>query len=187
LDEEETKQLEKVIASKLYHNKSKEGGVIQIIPNWHPILVHFTIALYTTSAAVYIFTAITQRFLTNNLVLDLYTTARWCLWIAAFSTFFTIAAGFYAFNTVQHNEVSHRIMSIHRNWGLTTAIGICLLAGISIWRYYKNKNYPSFIFLGGLILVGTALLITGYLGGELVYRYGLGVISPSNSITTHHH
>lgn len=159
--------------------------MIQILPNWHPILVHFTIALYITSAAIHLFTAITQRFLTKNLALDLYTTARWCLWIAAFSTLFTIAAGFYAFNTVQHNDVSHRIMVIHRNWGLITATGICLLAGISIWSYYKNKNSPSYIFLVGLILVWIALLITGYLGSELVYRHGLGVILPS--VRMHQH
>jgi uncharacterized membrane protein len=161
--------------------------MIQIIPNWHPILVHFTIALYTTSAAIYILVAIIQRFLGKNWIQDLLITARWCLWIAAFSTLFTIPAGFYAFSTVQHNEISHKIMTIHRNWGLVTATGILSLAGISLWRYFKNEKYPSFTFLVGLILVGIALLITGYLGGELVYRYGLGVISPLTSVPTQHH
>ena len=27
--------------------------MIQIIPNWHPALVHFTIALYTTAALLF--------------------------------------------------------------------------------------------------------------------------------------
>lgn len=161
--------------------------MIQIMPNWHPILVHFTIALYTISVLIYLFIMITQHCISKNLSLDLLATARWCLWIAAFSTLLTIPAGFYAFNTVKHNEISHKIMSIHRNWGLTTAIGICLLAGISIWRYYKNKNYPSIPFLIGLLLIGITLLITGYLGGELVYRYGTGVIFPLHTVAPHHH
>lgn len=160
--------------------------MIQIIPNWHPILVHFTIALYTIATGLYTVLFLGHSFLSKNLAMELNIVARWCLWISAVSSLFTVAAGFYAFSTVEHNEISHKVMQIHRNWGLTTAIGICLLTIFSIWGYLKNKTFLG-IFLIALLLIEVSLLITGFLGGELVYRYGLGVISPTVTTPSKHH
>ena len=80
---------------------------IEIIPNWHPILVHFTVALLSISGLLYL----AGRALKNaNLLL----VARWNLWIGAIITIGTVLAGFYAYNTVAHDAPSHAAMTDHK-------------------------------------------------------------------------
>lgn len=163
--------------------------MIEIIPNWHPIFVNFTIALFSISVFFYIL-----AYLTNFLnvvpiivVKEFEATAKWCLWSVAFITILTVIAGLYAFNTVRHDEASHITMTIHRNWALLTATGMILLAIWSGWRYYKSKK-PTITFIIALLIVQGLLVITGWHGAELVFRHGLGVMSlPKEEGDGHHH
>jgi len=52
---------------------------IEIIPNWHPLLVHFTIALFSVSALLYLAGLLLNK---SNLLI----VAKWNLWIGAFAT-----------------------------------------------------------------------------------------------------
>lgn len=162
--------------------------MIEILPNWHPILVHFTVALFTISSAFY-FLAFVFQSLANPrpIASEFEIVARWCLWMSAFITIFTVLAGFYAYNTVRHDAISHLAMTNHRNWALTTASGILLVSIWSAWRYYKNKKItPTFIIL--LAIIECLLLITAWKGGELVYRHGIGVMAlPQLENEIHHH
>lgn len=162
--------------------------MIEIIPNWHPIFVHFTVALFTTSAILYTFTYIAPHlnFFAVKTITELETVARWCLWIAAFITIFTIAAGLLAYYTIAHDETSHAIMTIHRNWGLSTAALVFLTAIWSAWRHSKKKSI-SLIFVLTLLATQCLVLITAWYGGELVYRYGAGVIPVTKNMEQGHH
>jgi len=65
-------------------------------------------------------------------------------------------------------------MTLHRNWALATGV---LFFGVAAWRGW-GKAWPSgwltwIALIPGLVLLG----VTGYLGGNLVYRHGLGVQS----------
>ncbi len=104
--------------------------MIEIIPNWHPIFVHFTVALFSTAVGFYVLAYLSARlkFKSAILTVEFETVARWCLWLAAFITIGTVLAGLYAYNTVQHDATSHHAMTIHRNWALTTAASILLVA-----------------------------------------------------------
>lgn len=162
--------------------------MIEIIPNWHPIFVHFTIGLFSGACGLYVLAYLTSylRIVSLKVVSDLETAARLFLWLVALITVGTVLAGLYAFSTVKHDEPAHVVMLIHRNFAFTTAVGIILLALWSGWRYYKNKKL-SIIFVLGLLVVQGLLLTTGWLGAELVYRHGLGVISLPNSEGEEHH
>lgn len=152
--------------------------MIEIIPNWHPIFVHFTVALFSTSVGFYVLAYLTThvKCLQCPLAFEFEIVARWCLWMTALITLGTLGAGLYAYNTVHHDEISHVAMTHHRNLAFITASSIWLMTAWSIWRYGKQKGLTwSFILL--LIIVQGLLLSTGWRGGELVYRYGLGVIS----------
>jgi uncharacterized membrane protein len=152
--------------------------VIEIIPNWHPICVHFTVGLLTAAVAFYIllylFTHI--EFLSKAITLELEIVARWCLWAGALVTVLTVLAGLYAFNTVKHDGHAHIAMMAHRNWALATAGIILLVVSWSVWRYYKGKTL-SIQFIIALLIMQSFLLSTAWHGGELVYRHGLGVMS----------
>lgn len=147
--------------------------MIEIVPNWHPIFVHFTVALLIAAAAMHLL----SHFVSNSGLKSQWTiTARWNLWIGVGFTLFTVAAGWYAFYTVSHDAPSHLAMIEHRNWAMAT---FAALLGIAAWEYYlhrhgKNKGW---LFTALLVLAASLLLSTAWHGGELVYRYGLGVQS----------
>ncbi|HAT1868129.1 TPA: DUF2231 domain-containing protein [Legionella pneumophila] len=155
----------------------KASTMIEIIPNWHPIFVHFTVALFTVSVILYtvIYLASYSRWKRSLLVVEFEIVARWCLWLAALSAITTVSAGFYAFYTVKHGAMLHAAKVIHRNWALATASAIVLMAFWSIWRYIKGQK-PTLTFLMALFIVQVLLLTTAWYGGELVYRYGYGVL-----------
>lgn len=150
--------------------------MIDIIPNWHPIFVHFTVALISVSVGLHLISYIGARILPQKLCHELATVARWCLWIGALVTFITVGAGIYAYYTVGHDAVSHAAMTIHRNWALSTAIVIWLIALWSVYRYVKQKQ-STLVFIIALLIMQGLVLTTAWLGGEIVYRYGLGVMS----------
>lgn len=152
--------------------------MIEIIPNWHPIFVHFTVGVFTTAFGFYVLAYLSSflRIVPVKIVYEFEVVGRWCLWIAALMTFFTVIAGLHAYNTVKHDDISHVAMTNHRNWALPTAGLIMLLAIWSAWRYYKYKIL-TIIFMIALFIIQSLLVCTAWRGGELVYRHGLGVIS----------
>jgi len=152
--------------------------MVEIIPNWHPIFVHFTVGLFSTAAGFYVLVYLSnylQR-VPITLVAEFEVVARYCLWVAAIFSIMTVIAGFDAYSTVRHDTVSHAAMTNHRNWALPTATAIILLSIWSVWRYYKHRVL-TFTFIIPLLIVQGLLLSTAWRGAELVFRYGLGVIS----------
>jgi uncharacterized membrane protein len=145
----------------------------EIIPNWHPIFVHFTVALFSVATALFLVERIflkTSEYKERCLLI-----ARCNLWIGSVITIGTILAGWYAYNTVSHDAPSHAAMTLHRNWALSTA---SLIAVMALWAFIsRNKKDVSISFMLCQIITSLFLLVTAYLGGEAVYRYGLGVIS----------
>ena len=147
--------------------------MIEILPNWHPIFVHFTVALLTTSVIMFIFGYVlnTSKWRDQMLIV-----AHWNFWIGTASAVGTAIAGWIAYNTVTHDAASHAAMTVHRNWALGTLTAIFIVA---IWlilskRAWHKVSYP---FLSAIFLTFSLLITTSWYGGELVYRYGLGVLS----------
>lgn len=163
--------------------------MVEIIPNWHPIFVHFTVALFSAAAIFLIFSYLLANFsqTTSSWASEFSVVGRWNLWLAALITVGTALAGLYAYNTVKHDEISHAIMTIHRNWAIITVTLILTLAAWSLWNYYKQKRL-SLAFVITLLMGQGLLLTTAWYGGELVYRYGTGVMSlPQEENSMHNH
>ena len=141
---------------------------IEIIPNWHPILVHFTVGLLSISALLYLLGSVLKK---HNLLVA----ARWNLWIGAVITVGTVIAGFDAYNSVGHDAASHTAMTEHKNWALPTAGIFVALALWALWTQRGAKAVsPVFVVL--IVLASGLLAVTGYKGGEVVYRHGTGVM-----------
>jgi len=147
--------------------------MIEIIPNYHPIFVHFTVALLSVSAGFFVLAFLFRQHKWRQQWLSV---AYWNLWTGAATTLITLAAGWYAFNTVDHDTPSHEAMIVHRNWAMVTVTIILLVAAWSIRRYAKSKP-QSFLFIGSVVLVWALVTTTAWHGAELVYRFGLGVMS----------
>lgn len=144
----------------------------EIIPNWHPIFVHFSVALFSLATGLFVVSPLVKSPLKEQWQI----VARWVLWFGAGFTIFTGLSGFYAYNTVAHDAPSHAAMTDHRNWAIAT---ISLFLMLTLWSVIWIRRCKSFsiLFVIGMVLAGGALASTAWRGGELVYRYGLGVMS----------
>ena len=163
--------------------------MIEIIPNWHPAFVHFPIAL---TAAALAFTAIGTVFRRWSYAAQCLMTGRWMLWGAALFALVAATFGWFAFNSVAHDEVSHAAMMVHRNWALGALAALLALAAWDVWRGRSGRmpspNIPSPGFLGLLVVAWLLVNSTAWHGAELVYRHGLGVMSlPESEGPDHTH
>jgi len=147
--------------------------MIEIIPNWHPALVHFSIAFATAAAA---FTAAGVVFKKWPYAAQCLVTGRWMLWGAALFALIAAVFGWFAFNSVAHDEVSHAAMILHRNWALGALTALLALAAWDVWRG-RSGRMPSPGFLVLLIAAWLLVMSTAWHGAELVYRHGLGLMS----------
>jgi len=147
--------------------------MIEIIPNWHPIFVHFTVALISTAIGFFLLAKLlgNRPFHKQCLIL-----AHWNLWIGTAFALITVATGILAYNSVTHDTPSHAAMTEHRNWAFATFAVLLLTTLWSGWSFYAKKLIKLPFLLMAVLLLGL-LFSTAWHGGELVYRYGLGVMS----------
>ena len=158
--------------------------MIEIIPNWHPIFVHFTVALITVSSLCYLIGFFTNKYPFGK---ELLIVGRWCLWFGALAAIATVIAGFIAYYSVAHDTLSHEAMTIHRNWAIATFIVIVVAAAWSTWTYIKAKTAP-FVFVLLMLIAFSLVSVTAWHGAEVVYRYGIGVQSlPKSTGKGHQH
>lgn len=144
-----------------------------ILPNWHPIFVHFSVAMLLSATLLHLASHVIRN---ADVAARCALVARWNLWIGTLLTVFTVIAGWFAFNSVDHDTPSHLAMKEHRNWALVT---FSVFAAIVAWDYTRQRRgqAKSWAFSILLIIAAGLLLSTAWHGGELVYRYGLGVMA----------
>ena len=145
----------------------------EIIPNSHPIFVHFPIALITLSTALFIGSILISSLnwkekLTNASLIN--------LWAGTAMSAITIGTGLWAARSIAHNKLAHTAMETHEHWGLYTGVLLLALTLYSI-KALRSQQPLKTTFLIGLIIATGMVTTTGWLGGELVFRYGVGVIS----------
>jgi len=159
----------------------------EIIPNLHPLLVNFPIALISVSAFFYVAAiAMRGKICAPHCTILAHTT----LWLGALAALPAAFFGWQAFNSVNHDEAGHAAMLIHRTWALATLAVLALLAGWDAWRS-KVDTVPAWWFAGAVIVAWGMVAATAWHGGELVFRHGLGVMAlpqiAGDSDHEHHH
>lgn len=151
-----------------------ESNEFKIIPNLHPAVVHFPIALTMAAFIFGLVARLTRKSESSHLVAA---AGNYTLILAALSAIAGVVFGWLAFNsTMNHDDAGHAVMLLHRAWAIPTAVGLVLLA---IWNSAKSRlsnimSIPVLICLTGLSI---AIATTAWLGGEVVYRHGIGVLS----------
>lgn len=143
-------------------------GLIKMGAPLHPILVHFTIALTSASLA---FDAISFFFGVAS-VSDV---GWWTLAASVMATVFTLATGVTSRMRLPVAEGEARsFLRAHMALG---PIFFGLLIGVGVWRAVLWEAGRSVSWWYLIAMAGVALVMgaQGYLGGELVYRYGAEV------------
>lgn len=134
----------------------------------HPILVHFTIALTVTSFA---FDLLVLVFGFNTLR----AVGWWTLVAAVLVTMGTIATGVKSRLRLPIEEGEARsFLRVHMALG-PSFFG--LLVALGIWRgeLWQAGATVTWWYVAAMIGVMVVMAVQGYLGGELVYRYGAEV------------
>jgi uncharacterized membrane protein len=138
---------------------------------WHPIAVHFPLALVVTGAVAL---SAARLDAVGRHGATLATVGTWNLCLGAIAALFALATGLTAVVNVNIGPAARLAVALHVKWAIFTTMGLLLLAA---WRGAgtAQESRPSRAFLVVLCVVTAALIVTGYRGGQNVYRYGVGV------------
>jgi uncharacterized membrane protein len=134
----------------------------------HPIFVHFTIALTSASLS---FDAL--GFFSGRASLT--AAGGWTLVGSALMTLATLSTGLTSATRAPVEEGEARsFLRAHMALGF---IFYGLLVAIFFWRVslWQSGQGVSWVYLAALAVVALVMTAQGYLGGELVYRYGVEV------------
>lgn len=142
-----------------------------LLPEWHPMVVHFPLAL-GVSATVFLLAARLVR--DEHRAATLATVGTWNLCVGAVAALFALGTGVAAMLDLQVGAAARQAISLHLRWAIFTTLALVLLA---VWRGAGNpsNSRPTWAFLLVLSAATAALIVTGYRGGQNVYRYGIGV------------
>lgn len=137
------------------------------MPNLHPVFVHFPIALIAVITFCEIAALLTRRtiFREASVIMAIF---------ALLGAIASVATGLAAEETVWHDDAGHELMEIHETVGLIF-LGIIIL--YSTFRVvFRNRYGITSWICTFLAVVGLGVVFyTGYLGGEMVFRHGVGV------------
>jgi uncharacterized membrane protein len=147
---------------------------------WHPIFVHFSIALLTVATGFYLLAGIFRKAASRGHWISI---AEWTLWLGLGFTACTLLFGWIAFNTVSHDsDAVHELMEQHALLALITSGGFAL---VTLWsfRHRKESSYPCWPFIGLMLVCCGLLATTGWRGGDLVYHHALAVDLPPRPVS----
>ncbi|HJU03822.1 MAG TPA: DUF2231 domain-containing protein [Nitrospiraceae bacterium] len=134
----------------------------------HPILVHFTIALMIASLG-----ADTIGYLFS--VASLADTGWWTMVGSLAVTPLTLITGAISRRRIPIEEGPAR--SFVRSHMALGPVVFGLLVALMVWRaeFWQHGHFVSGWYLLGVYGAGLVMTVQGYLGGEIVYRYGAEV------------
>ncbi len=143
---------------------------IHALPNIHPLVVHFPIALFTTFFLLEVIAMISRSE-------RLYHAASWALYIGIIFAVTAILLGMQAARSVPHGGIIHSIIDQHQSYA-TTATGIA--ATLALWRAVAGERLINLaparwlhLFLAVILVL--LIFLTADLGGLMVFKFGVGV------------
>jgi uncharacterized membrane protein len=129
----------------------------------HPALVHLPIALLPTAVAA---DALGQA--TDNS--SLLSFGRAAIAVTAAGAAASVLSGLIAGEEVNVEGRSRDMLMTHRNLNVAAAV---IATCMALWRFRRKRPTGAYLAVGA---AGAGVLgYTAYLGGELVYKHGVGV------------
>ncbi|KJV06669.1 DUF2231 domain-containing protein [Methylocucumis oryzae] len=148
--------------------------------NFHPLVVHFPIALLFTFLAVEVLALILKKPAWRE-------AATVILVAGALGAVIAVIAGFSAANSIEHGGNVHEIMENHEHIGV---IVMALAVVLALWRLFIGKPLTggaNTLFLIISVVMCLLLSFGADLGGLMVYQYGVAVKAVTVTDTSHSH
>jgi uncharacterized membrane protein len=140
-------------------------------PGWHPLIVHFPVALILTATPLLIASRLLRRESLSGLVA---TVGTWNLCLGAAAALIAVASGLGALLDLRVDAAVRQAVSLHMKWAMLATLLLVLLA---VWRGAGGApaSRPSWAFILLLLAASAALAMAGFRGSQNVYRLGVGV------------
>lgn len=139
------------------------------MPNLHPIIVHFPIALIIVAVICDLIGIISRKrsFIQTANIVSVF---------AAIGAVFAVVTGLLAEGSIWHPGPAHEILETHEMFGfiflgvIIVTVIFRLAIGDKIYSRLKWIGFIMVLIASGIVGYG------GYLGGEMVYTHGAGVM-----------
>ena len=133
----------------------------------HPIFVHFPIALLLSALAVEGFALALKR-------PGLHRVSLWNLGLGTAGAAVAVLTGLQAQKVAKHSFEIWKVMELHERLGITTLILGLMATGLRLVK--RDQLGPRLRLIAFILMLGMAssLVAGGYLGGRLVYEFGVG-------------
>ena len=130
--------------------------------SWHPVVVHLPLVGLVVAVAFDLVATRDRSVCWRNAA-----TVLW--WLGLLGAVAAVTTGLIAYNRVEHSDPAHEEMVLHRNLALAT-VAVLLVTALWRWKRPYSRGAALLGLVGAMVLGGV-----GYLGGDLVYRHGLGI------------
>ena len=133
----------------------------------HPIVVHFPIALLLCALVLEGLALALKR-------PNLHRVSLWNLGLGTAGAAAAVLTGLQAEDLAKHSFEIWQVMQLHKRLGIITLILGLMATGLRLARH--DQLGPRLRLVAVLLMVGMAssLVAGGYLGGRLVYEFGVG-------------
>jgi len=137
--------------------------------NFHPLFVHFPIALLFTSAVVALWAQATRR-------PGAHLVARVLLWLGTLGAAAAVVTGFLGEQSVARVTGAHDVIEEHERYAYILLGLSALLSAWAIvsWRRRGAPPAPAALWILGQVALLAMLVLTANEGGELVHELGVG-------------
>ncbi|CAG1772101.1 hypothetical protein BAC2_02168 [uncultured bacterium] len=149
------------------------------MPNIHPLIVHFPIALLTSFLLMELLSVVTGKE-------SFRAAATWMLYLGTIGALAAVSAGLWAAATVEHSDEAHKVLLRHRDLGITV---LALSVILSAWRIYSKGSFSrkrQVLHLAIAFIMVLIMALGADKGGLMVYKYGVGV-KAARSVETEGH
>lgn len=135
------------------------------------MIVHFPLALTLTAAGLLLGARLLRR---PETAASLALVGTWNLCLGAVAAVVSLGFGLGAVLDLDVSAAARASISSHAKWAIFTTLALVLLA---VWRGAgtEHRSKPGWVFMMVLSAAACALIMTGYRGGQNVYRFGVGV------------
>ena len=135
--------------------------------NFHPLFVHFPIALILSALLLDMLGLMCQR-------PGLHDVALWNLSLGTLGAGAAVLTGLQAEEMAKHSFEIWKVMELHEKLGITTLIIGAVVVGLRWWMRNRLSTPARMLMMLGALAMACTVGFGAYLGGRLVYEFGVG-------------